>query len=116
MTPDTGYRYRLDGEGIDSPDVAAICDDRVAWCCDDLAGELVADGYQVELAELHVLAALARQLQRRLPEAVRRARAAWPGTTSPWCWASPPRPCAAATAAMPMGRKEAPSTPDPTSA
>ena len=75
MSPDACFP--LDLEGIDSPDVAAICDGHVAWLCDDVVAELAADGYDGELAELHVLAALARALEARLPEAVRRARQAW---------------------------------------
>lgn len=69
--------FPLEHDGIDSDDVAAICDGHLAWCCDDVAAELAAGGYDPALAQLHVLAALARQLEARLPEAVRRARTAW---------------------------------------
>jgi len=70
-------RFPLADEGLDSDDVAAVCDGALAWLCDDVVAELAAEGYDPVLAELHVLAGLARQLQRRLPEAVRRARQAW---------------------------------------
>jgi hypothetical protein len=76
MTPEP--RFPLAQEGLDSDDdVAAVCDGHVAWCVDDVVAELAADGYDAVLAELHVLAGLARQLEARLPEAVLRARQAW---------------------------------------
>lgn len=72
MNPD--LRDTLAHEGIDSADVAAICDGNVAWLCDDVVGDLAAGGYPACLAELHLLAGLARRVEQRLPQAVRHAR------------------------------------------
>jgi hypothetical protein len=75
MNPD--LRDTLAHEGVDSADVAAICDGNVAWLFDDVVGDLAVGGYPACLAELHLLASLVRRVEQRVPEAVRHARREW---------------------------------------